>query len=73
MVVYLEEEACISYTEFLKMIDDGLYPNKEIPEWSKDYWKLPSDARLRELVVAIREDEAGHRDVNHDFAEQLNG
>jgi len=73
MVGYLEEEACVSYTEFLKMIDTGLYPNKEIPEWTKDYWKLSADAKLRELVIAIREDEAGHRDVNHDFAEKLNG
>jgi ubiquinol oxidase len=72
MVGYLEEEACVSYTEFLKMIDEGNYPNKEIPEWTKEYWGLGSDAKLRELVIAIREDEAEHRDVNHDFAEQLN-
>lgn len=71
MVGYLEEEACVSYTQFLKMIDEGLYPNKNIPEWTKDYWKLKTDAKLRELVIAIREDEAGHRDVNHGFAEKL--
>lgn len=71
MVGYLEEEACVSYTEFLKIIDAGDYPNKDIPQWSKEYWKLPTDAKLRELVVAIREDEAGHRDVNHEFAEEL--
>jgi ubiquinol oxidase len=73
MVGYLEEEACVSYTEFLKMIDSEKYPNKEIPEWAKKYWKLEPNAKLRELVVAIREDEAGHRDVNHGFAEELNG
>lgn len=70
IVGYLEEEACVSYTEFLKMIDDGSYENKDIPEWTKEYWKLSDDAKLRELVYAIREDEAGHRDVNHDFAEK---
>jgi len=73
MVGYLEEEACVSYTEFLKMIDDDKYPNKEIPDWTKDYWNLGGHARLRELVVAIRQDEAEHRDVNHGFAEKLGG
>ncbi|MCA1713579.1 MAG: alternative oxidase, partial [Gammaproteobacteria bacterium] len=29
------------------------------------------DARLREVVVAVRADEAGHRDVNHLFADTL--
>ena len=71
MVGYLEEEACISYTSFLEMIDNGQYENKEIPEWTKEYWNLDADAKLRELVIAIREDEAEHRDVNHDFADDL--
>jgi len=71
MVGYLEEEACISYTSFLEMIDKGEFENKDIPSWTKEYWKLNNDAKLRELVVAIREDEAGHRDVNHDFANDL--
>ncbi|MCS4306745.1 hypothetical protein M2404_001068 [Rheinheimera pacifica] len=36
-----------------------------------EYWQLPADARLRDVVIAVRADEAGHRDVNHDFANQL--
>lgn len=71
MVGYLEEEACFSYTQFLKMIDDNEYPNKEIPKWTKEYWKLETNSKLRELVIAIRNDEAGHRDMNHDIAEKL--
>lgn len=71
MVGYLEEEACISYTSFLEMIDNEEFENKEIPEWTKEYWGLNKDAKLRELVIAIREDEAGHRDVNHEFADDL--
>lgn len=70
IVGYLEEEACISYTEYLKMIDNGSIENKEIPQWTKDYWNLSNTAKLRELVYAIREDEAEHRDVNHEFQEK---
>jgi len=32
---------------------------------------MPADARLRDLVIAVRADEARHRDVNHGFAEKL--
>lgn len=70
IVGYLEEEACISYTEFLKMIDDGNHDNIDIPKWTKDYWHLGNNAKLRELVIAIREDEAGHRDVNHKYQDK---
>jgi ubiquinol oxidase len=35
------------------------------------YWNLPEDARLREVVEAVRADEAKHRDVNHGFADKL--
>jgi ubiquinol oxidase len=49
------------------MIDNGSIENKEIPQWTKDYWNLSNTAKLRELVYAIREDEAEHRDVNHEF------
>ncbi|MBL8549795.1 MAG: alternative oxidase [Hyphomonadaceae bacterium] len=71
MVGYFEEEAVISYTEFLAELDAGKFENVPAPRLAIDYWKLPADARLRDLVIAVRADEAGHRDVNHDFAEQL--
>lgn len=29
--------------------------------------------RLRDVVLAVRDDEAGHRDVNHRFADSLAG
>jgi ubiquinol oxidase len=65
MVGYFEEEAVISYTRFLQAIDTGHIADLDIPAFARDYWHLGADARLRELVVAVREDEAGHRDVNH--------
>ena len=71
VVGYLEEEAVYSYTEYLEGIDRGEYENIPAPQIAIDYWNLPQDARLREVVVAVRADEADHRDTNHDFADQL--
>jgi ubiquinol oxidase len=68
---YLEEEAVISYTQYLEKIDAGKVENVPAPEIAKKYWNLPDDARLRDVVIVIREDEAGHRDKNHDFANKI--
>jgi ubiquinol oxidase len=68
---YFEEEAIVSYTEFLKEIDEGRIDNVQAPRLAVEYWKMKPDARLRDLVIAVRADEAKHRDVNHGFAEQL--
>jgi len=72
VVGYFEEEAVTSYTHFLEQIDQGEQENVPAPQIAKDYWNLTADATLREVVLAVREDEAGHRDRNHDFADALN-
>ncbi|HET6586829.1 MAG TPA: alternative oxidase, partial [Oleiagrimonas sp.] len=41
------------------------------PQVAIDYWNLAPNARLRDVVVVIRADEVGHRDVNHGFADDL--
>ena len=33
---------------------------------------LPLNSKLKDVVEVIRDDEAGHRDVNHSFANMLN-
>ena len=71
VVGYFEEEAVYSYTEYLAGVDQGNYANVPAPQIAIDYWKLPAGARLREVIVAVRADEAKHRDVNHAFADQL--
>lgn len=71
VVGYLEEEAVYSYTTYLAGVDDGTYANVPAPAVAIDYWKLAADARLREVIIAVRADEATHRDVNHRFADQL--
>jgi len=71
VVAYLEEEAVVSYTQYLEQVDCGAQENVPAPQIAIDYWNLPPDARLREVIVAVRADEAGHRDKNHEFADQL--
>ncbi|MCX4189959.1 alternative oxidase [Methylophaga sp. OBS3] len=71
IVGYLEEEAVYSYTEYLSGVDNGTYDNIPAPQIAIDYWQLPSDARLRDIILVVRDDEAGHRDVNHNFANIL--
>ena len=71
LVGYFEEEAVVSYTSYLNEIDSGRLPNPPAPEIAIDYWKLPADSTLRDVVIAVRQDEAGHRDVNHAYAEEL--
>jgi ubiquinol oxidase len=71
MVGYFEEEAVVSYTSYLAEIDAGRLPNPPAPARAIAYWKLGPDATLRDVVIAVRNDEAGHRDVNHGFADQL--
>ncbi|MES2502461.1 MAG: alternative oxidase [Pseudomonadota bacterium] len=71
VVGYFEEEAVYSYTEYLAGVDSGKYENVPAPQLAIDYWHLKPDAKLRDVILVVRADEAGHRDVNHDFANQL--
>jgi len=71
VVGYFEEEAIKSYTEYLREIDEGNHENVPAPRIAIHYWNLPKDARLRDVVLAVRADEANHRDINHGFANEL--
>ncbi|KAL8097486.1 ubiquinol oxidase 2, mitochondrial [Apium graveolens] len=70
VVGYLEEEAIHSYTEYLKDIESGAIENVPAPAIAIDYWRLPKDAKLKDVITVIRADEAHHRDVNH-FASDI--
>jgi ubiquinol oxidase len=73
VVGYFEEEAVLSYTLYLKEIDEGRSANVPAPAIAKRYWSLPEEAMLRDVVMVVRADEAHHRDVNHGFADELGG
>ncbi|XP_042430669.1 ubiquinol oxidase 1a, mitochondrial-like [Zingiber officinale] len=70
VVGYLEEEAIHSYTEYLKDLEAGKIENVPAPAIAIDYWCLPRDATLKDVVTVVRADEAHHRDVNH-FASDI--
>jgi threonyl-tRNA synthetase len=70
-VGYLEEEAVRTYTHALADLDAGLIPewtSLAAPEIAVSYWKLKSDATMKDLLLAVRADEANHSHVNHAFA-----
>lgn len=73
LVGYFEEEAVYSYTEYLAEVDSGRLENVPAPQIAIDYWQLPADSTLRDVIIAVREDEAGHRDVNHRLADSFDG
>jgi ubiquinol oxidase len=72
MVGYFEDQAVISYTHYLEEIDAGRTENIPAPRIAISYYDLAPDATLRDVVIAVREDEQGHADVNHGMADTLN-
>lgn len=67
-VGYLEEQAVVTYTQILEELDSGRLPmwkNLPAPDIAIKYWELPEDAMMRDVILAIRADEAHHRLVNH--------
>ena len=72
MIGYFEEQAVISYTQYLDRIERGDIPNTAAPQIAIDYYNLPKDAKLSDVIVAVRADEQGHADVNHKMADTIN-
>lgn len=38
------------------------------PKIAKDYWRLGPDAKILDVIYAVRSDESTHRFVNHSLA-----
>ncbi|CAF1139814.1 unnamed protein product [Adineta steineri] len=71
-VGFLEEEAVITYTRCLQELDAGRLPiwsKTPAPSIAKSYWKLKDDAMMKDVLLAVRADEATHRQVNHKLAD----
>ncbi|KAG1742397.1 AOX, alternative oxidase mitochondrial precursor [Suillus paluster] len=70
-VAHLEEEAVLTYTRCIQEMESGRLPewnNMPAPEIAKDYWRLEPDAKLLDVIYAVRSDESTHRFVNHSLA-----
>jgi hypothetical protein len=53
----------------LQDIDAGrIWPGRPAPGIAQTYWRLPVGATMRDLILAVRADEACHSHVNHTFA-----
>lgn len=64
MIHYFEEEAVVSYTQYLQEIEDGKIPNTPAPKLAIDYYGLNDDAKLSDMIEKVRADEQHHADVN---------
>jgi ubiquinol oxidase len=71
MAGYLAEASVRGYSDYLDRIRAGAQENGPAPAAAIAYWNLPADARLAEMVYAMRADEAIHRDIHHAFADAL--
>jgi ubiquinol oxidase len=71
-VGYLEEEAVLTYTREINDIENGrlkVWAKMQAPQIAVDYYNLPENGRtMKDLLLNIRSDEAGHRAVNHTLA-----
>ena len=71
LVGYFEEEAVLSYTAYLEQVEKNPELNISAPQIAIDYWKLENNAKLVDVIKAVREDERGHSLVNHGLADTL--
>lgn len=70
-VGYLEEEAVISYKEYLEYLKENPAEDIAAPRIAHEYWELGQKARLSDVICVIISEEEEHRDVNHQYASLL--
>jgi ubiquinol oxidase len=71
IVGYFAEDAVRGYGQYLEEIRGGRQENPPAPAFAVAYWNLSPDARLADVIRAMQDDEAIHRDINHSFADAL--
>ena len=64
MVHYFEEEAVSSYTNYLELIESGQIEDVPAPQLAIEYYNLPPEAKLSDMIQRVRADEQHHADVN---------
>jgi len=69
MIGYFEEEAVVSYTDYIKQIDEGHIEDVPAPRPAIEYYGLRESATLRDMLHCIREDERKHSILNHRYAD----
>ena len=69
MIGYFEDEAVKSYTDYLQKVEDGEIENFQAPLLAIQYYGLDRNAKLSDLIIAVRNDEQKHSEVNHSYAD----
>lgn len=67
----LEEEAVLTYSRICDDIVEGRLPEWKdypAPQIAIDYWGLKKEAKILDVMRALRADEANHRYINHTLA-----
>ena len=70
MIAYFEEEAVVSYTEYLRLVESGQVDNIPAPQLAIDYYKMKKGARLSDLIKKVRADEQHHSEINMEYSKK---
>ena len=54
MIAYFEEEAVVSYTQYLEIIESCQVENVPAPQLAIDYYKMKKSAKLSDLIKKVR-------------------
>ena len=71
MAAYMSEQAVEGYSRYLDRVSSDEQANVSAPAYAIDYWHLTPNAKISDMLIAMREDEAIHRDIQHAFADAL--
>ena len=68
MIAYFEQEAVKSYTEYLRLVEEGSIENVSAPKLAIDYYSMKPSAKLSDLIKKVRADEEHHSKVNMEYS-----
>ena len=68
MIAYFEQEAVKSYTEYLRLVEEGSIENVSAPKLAIDYYSMKPNAKLSDLIKKVRADEEHHSKVNMEYS-----
>ena len=68
MIAYFEQEAVKSYTEYLRLVEEGSIENVSAPKLAIDYYGMKPNAKLSDLIKKVRADEEHHSKVNMEYS-----
>lgn len=71
LAAYFAEQAVQGYSQYLAQIVSDARGAEAAPSMAIAYWGLTPNAEVRDMILAMLEDEAIHRDLHHAFADAL--